>query len=75
VIRLQSQQDNAAPQNRNIFYAEYVGDGAVAQRTAAHRTYGWWGDKSHGYADLFLFSWTDGSASQVCSWTGAVTTH
>ena len=39
-----------------------------------HRTYGWWGDRSHGFADLCLFAWKDGSGQRACSWAGSVTT-
>ncbi len=74
VARLQSQDNSAAPENRNVFYDEYVGDGPVDQGQLRHRTYGWWGDHSHGFADLFLCAWTDGSAMSTCSYTGTVTT-
>ena len=73
VSRLQSEDDIAGVQNRNVFYHEYVGDPAVPQGEARHRTYGWWGDTSHGYADLFLFEWTDGGAQHTCSYTGIAT--
>ena len=39
-----------------------------------HRTYGWCGDRSHGFADLCLFAWKDGSGQQACFWAGSVTT-
>lgn len=70
VTRLQSQDSENGVLNRNVFYAEYVGDGDLAQGQARHRTYGWWGDTSHGYADLFLFAWTDGGNEPTCSYSG-----
>ena len=73
VSRLQSEDDIAGVQNRNVFYHEYVGDPALPQGQARHRTYGWWGDTSHGYADLFLLEWTDGGAQHTCSYTGIAT--
>ena len=73
VSRLQSQDSVAGVQNRNVFYHDYVGDPALPQGQAGHRTYGWWGNTSHGYADLFLFEWTDGGAHHTCSYTGIAT--
>ena len=70
VTRLQSEDSVDGVLNRNVFYDEYVGDSGLGQGEARHRTYGWWGDTSHGYADLFLLAWTDGGAQPTCSYSG-----
>lgn len=70
VTRLQSEVSGGGVSNRNVFYREYVGDSGLADGQVGHRTYGWWGDTSRGYADLFLFAWTDGGLEPTCSYTG-----